>query len=90
LNNKKKFKNCKNKKQLFFDFFLPDFNCCIEYDGIQHFEIVEFFGGEKSFNERLINDNIKNDFCEENNISLLRISYKDNINEILEKIIIEI
>ena len=29
------------------DFYLPEYNMCIEYDGIQHFESVTFFGGDK-------------------------------------------
>lgn len=34
----KYFSNCKLIRPLPFDFYLPDYNCCIEYDGIQHFE----------------------------------------------------
>jgi hypothetical protein len=54
---------------------------CIEYDGIQHFEPIEKWGGIERFNKQLINDNIKNEYCVKNNINLLRISYKD-INNI--------
>ena len=39
-----KFKNCVNPKTgylLRFDFYLPKYNCCIEYDGIQHFKYYE-------------------------------------------------
>ena len=38
--NQKSFNNCRNpetNRKLFFDFYLPDYNCCIEYDGEQHF-----------------------------------------------------
>jgi very-short-patch-repair endonuclease len=82
-----KFKKCKNKKELPFDFFVKDLNLCIEFDGEQHFKAFEIFGGEKKFKEIKINDNIKNNFCKQNNINLIRISYKDikNINEILWK-----
>lgn len=34
----KTFKDCKDQGNLKFDFYLPNYNCCIEYDGIQHFE----------------------------------------------------
>lgn len=82
-----KFKDCRNIFELPFDFYLPKYNLCIEYDGIQHFEPVEFFGGEKSFKERKCKDDIKNKYCKDNGINLLRISYKDikNINEIIKQ-----
>lgn len=84
-NQEKNFKNCIYKKYLFFDFYLPDYNICIEYDGIQHFEIVEYFGGIKTYEENLKRDKIKNEYCQSNNIHLIRISYKDNINDILNQ-----
>ena len=82
-----KFKDCRNIFELPFDFYLPKYNLCIEYDGIQHFEPIEFFGGELSLEERKLKDSIKDKFCENNNINLLRISYKDikNINEIIKQ-----
>ena len=80
-NTQKRFKKCKNKLSLPFDFYLPDYNTCIEYDGKQHFEPVKRFGGSEQYQKTLINDNIKNIFCDKNNINLLRITYKDNINQ---------
>lgn len=82
-----KFKNCKLHKELPFDFYIPSLNIAIEYDGIQHFEIVGHFGGLDSFIERKIRDTIKSFYCQQNNIKLIRIPYWefDNINEILNK-----
>lgn len=62
-------------------------NICIEYDGEQHFNINEYFGGEKEFNNIKQNDEIKNKYCIENNINLIRIPYYDfnNIDNILNK-----
>lgn len=79
-----KFKDCKRKRCLPFDFYLPDYNMCIEYDGRQHFEPAECFGGVESFIETQQNDLIKNKYCEDNNIILLRIRYDENINNILD------
>ncbi len=83
----KKFDNCKNKRYLPFDFYLPDYNLLIEYDGKQHFESINYFGGDDAFIKRKNNDEIKNKFCIDNNIPLLRIKYDEinNINEILNK-----
>ena len=47
----------------------------IEYDGEQHFRPKEIFGGEKEFKIRQEYDNIKNKWCKENNIPLIRIPY---------------
>ena len=72
-----KFDECKNKKHLPFDFYLPEYNCCIEYDGKQHFEPVNYFGGEQQFKCRQKNDKIKTEYCKENGIGLIRIPYTD-------------
>lgn len=78
-----KFQDCKNKFPLKFDFFLPDFKICIEYDGQQHFSSKWL--GIKSFNQTKINDSIKDEYCKINNIPLLRIRFDDKNLE--EKII---
>ena len=79
----KTFEGCYYKSKLRFDFYLPDFNICIEYDGPQHLKPYTFFGGIETFNKIQIRDNIKNDFCKENNINLIHIFYGKNIDEIL-------
>lgn len=78
-------------KKYSFDFFLPDYNMCIEYDGEQHFMPIDFFGGKESFEKQVERDSIKNSFCIKNNILLIRIPYSeiDNINQILHNIIKE-
>jgi very-short-patch-repair endonuclease len=75
------FDKCIDKTTLPFDFFLPNYNLCIEYDGKQHFEKIDYWGGEENLKYIQNHDNIKNDFCENNNINLLRISYKDDIEK---------
>ena len=72
---------------LIFDFYLPDYNLCIEYDGLQHFKPVNYFGGIDAFNLQIKNDSLKNKYCLENQIKLLRIKYTDfkNIELILNE-----
>lgn len=77
----KKFPNCKDSKHLPFDFYLPNHNACIEYDGEQHYRIVDFFGGEEAFEKRRLHDRIKDDYCKEHGIKLLRIPYYKDIEE---------
>lgn len=92
--DQKTFENCKYKKKgnLEFDFYLSDFNMCIEYDGEQHFKEGRFFATNKNLKEIKIRDQIKNDYCFQNGIRLLRIPYWDfnNIEKILEKNLLEI
>lgn len=85
-----KFDDCFNTYKLPFDFFLPDYNICIEYDGKQHFEILEHWGGEFEFNNRIENDSIKNQYCLTNNIKLYRIKYDENHIERIKQIIEDI
>jgi len=82
-----KFNDCKYKNQLPFDFYLPNYNICIEYDGKQHYQIIEHFGGYKRLNEQRIKDKIKTKYCKNNNIKLIRIPYTEynNIEKILNK-----
>lgn len=60
-----------------FDFYIPSKNYCIEYDGIQHYTPIKLWGGENGHKNQLIRDQLKNKFCDDNNIKLLRISYTD-------------
>ena len=72
------FEDCKNVKLLPFDFYLPELNICIEYNGKQHYEPIEFFGGDEGFNKQQKRDKLKVKFCNENNIKLLIIAYNEN------------
>lgn len=80
-NFQKRFDGCKNKNTLPFDFYIPKYNLCIEYDGLQHYKPVKKYGGKKAFLIRKNNDNIKNIFCSNNGIDLLRIRYDENVFE---------
>jgi len=76
----KHFDTCRFKetgKQASFDFYLPDYNCVIEYDDIQHFEYRTDGGwnNESAFIETQKRDNFKNEWCKENHINIIRIPY---------------
>jgi hypothetical protein len=84
----KRFIDCTNTlkgtlcRQLPFDFYLPKFNTCIEYDGEQHYKPVLTFGGEEAFKTQKIRDKIKNQYCKKNGIKLIRIPYTMKKGEI--------
>lgn len=78
----KKFDGCVGiKHKLPFDFYIPKIRTVIEFDGIQHFQPISYFGGIEAYERLKINDKIKNDYCEENYINLIRIRY-DQIDDI--------
>ena len=85
-----KFDNCKNKRCLPFDFYLPYYNTCIEYDGIQHYEpkqIARKMSKEvayKSYIQTKHNDLIKNEYCKKHCILLIRIPYWELEDENIE------
>lgn len=91
----KRFKDCRYKNPLPFDFYLPDHNICIEYDGVGHFR-PKVYSSKSTEEEAIIElietqkrDKIKTDYCINSGILLLRIHYLDlnNINNILNNTI---
>ena len=87
----KRFKNCKNKIPLPFDFYLPELNILIEYDGEQHFKpfyrIKNTENALMKLKKTQHNDKIKNDYCSLNNIPLLRIKYTESVDKRLSSIL---
>lgn len=83
--NEYSFDDCKFKNKLKFDFYLDDINTIIEFDGQQHYNIIDYFGGYDGFVDTKIRDTVKNIYCKQNNIKLIRIPYWeiDNIETIL-------
>jgi hypothetical protein len=86
----KTFEGCKYKNLLPFDFYLSDYNIAIEYDGEHHDKVIP--RGNMTYEQaeeelKLIKnkDSIKTNFCKNNNIPLIRISYlqKDYILHVL-------
>lgn len=74
---------CKNKRPLPFDFYIPKLNVIVEFDGIQHFYPNRFGADDYEFFKIKTNDDIKNSWCLKNNIKLIRIPYFE-INRIVE------
>ena len=80
----KKFDDCKDINSLPFDFYLPDYNLVIEFDGQHHFKNVDNMA---DYEITVKHDKIKNEYCMFHNIDLLRIPYWEGNN--IEKILKE-
>ena len=79
---------CRHKLPLPFDFYLTDLNILIEYDGIQHFKPIKFFGGDEGLKNTKLRDQIKTDFVKNNDYILYRIRYNQDIQEELKRILL--
>lgn len=89
--------NIKTNRKLVFDFYLPEHNICIEFDGEQHYK-PKSFGSNQSYDTKINNlkliqsrDKLKDEYCQNNNIRLIRITYKqiDSIDLLLKFIDIQ-
>ena len=83
------FKDLKDKGALRFDFAILNKDNqvirLIEFDGEQHFKEVDFFSQSLEENQR--HDTIKNQYCKDNNIPLVRIPYWERNNITLEMLL---
>lgn len=85
------FDDCKHKRTLEFDFYLPQKNTVIEFDGKQHFQMMKYAKTNeeniRQFQLGQLRDEIKNQYCIQKNIRMLRIPYWefDNIETILSE-----
>ena len=84
------FNDCRDTLPLPFDFYLYDYNCCIEFDGEGHYEPRNWNGASnekaiETYELTVSHDAIKTQYCNDNNIKLIRIPYWEYNN--IEKII---
>ena len=79
------------------DFYLPEYNVAVECQGIQHFDIVKNWGGNKKLKRQKELDKNKKELCEEHGIKILYFTHEDyklflgellikSTNELLRKI----
>lgn len=69
------FNDCRDQWPLRFDFYLPEMNTVIEFDGEQHYVDNHYFDFVYDTNKK--HDAIKNEYCEQKGISMIRIPYWD-------------
>ena len=86
----KRFVDCRDIYTLPFDFYIPELNICIEYQGEQHYRPVNFGGisDEEAYNNFLktqYHDEIKRNYCVDNNIKLVCVPYWEDVDEYLNK-----
>jgi very-short-patch-repair endonuclease len=75
----KGFPGLRDNKPLRFDFFLHEMRTLIEFDGIQHFQSIELWGGDAAYAQTLRKDRIKTKWAELNGYNLIRIPYTETV-----------
>lgn len=61
------------------NFYLPDYNIVIEYQGGQHFRSVEYFGGEEKIKKRQELYERKYNLCKDNNVKIFYYSIEKHL-----------
>ena len=84
----KQFENCFYINNLKFDFYINN-QYLIEFDGVQHFQSGSGWNTEEVFKSIQIRDNIKNEYCKQNNIPLIRIPYTHYDDLCIEDLLLE-
>ena len=81
---------CRDVRLLPFDFYLPEHNTCIEFDGEFHFKSwSKSKNSIRKYEDTKRRDKIKTEYCIKNSIRLIRIPYweSENIPTIMESIL---
>lgn len=69
------------------DIYLPSLNVAIEYQGAQHYEPIEFFGGQKAFERNVERDKRKKQICEKHKCVLIYADKGYDLDEIIKTIV---
>jgi hypothetical protein len=81
----KTFDDLRDNRLLSYDFYIPSQNILIEYQGQQHYEPIDHFGGEYKFKTQRHHDKMKADYAKSNNYNLITVPYtKDTFSKIKE------
>ena len=69
-----------------FDIYFPELNIAVEYQGQQHYESIEFFGGDDAFKKNIQRDNLKRKKCLANNCDLIYVNKDYAIEDVISNI----
>ena len=86
--SQKVFDDLKDTTYLSYDFYIPDQNILIEYQGIQHYEPVDHFGGDDKFAIQQRHDKLKSDYAKNHGYNLIAVPYtEDNFSKVKKYLI---
>lgn len=85
----KTFDDLKDTKPLSYDFYIPDQSILIEYQGIQHYQPTEYFGGKSKFKLQQKHDQMKADYAKAHHYNLIAIPYTEDTFSKIKKYLIK-
>lgn len=87
--SQKTFDDLKDKDCLSYDFYIPDQDILIEYQGQQHYEPVDYFGGEAQFKLQQKHDKMKLDYAKFHSYNLITVPYTEDTFSKIKKYLIK-
>lgn len=85
----KTFDDLRDSQPLSYDFYIPDQNILIEYQGIQHYEPIDYFGGEARFKLQQQHDKMKSDYAKSHHYNLIAVPYTEDAFSNIKKYLIK-
>lgn len=85
----KTFDDLKDTQLLSYDFYIPDQNILIEYQGIQHYEPIDYFGGNGMFEYQQKHDKMKADYAKAHNYKLIAVPYTEDTFSKIKKYLVK-
>lgn len=83
------FDDLKDNRLLSYDFYIPDQNILIEYQGIQHYQPVDIFGGETQYKNQQKHDKMKLGYAKNNGYNLITVPYTEDTLSKIKKYLIK-
>ncbi|AIZ94631.1 hypothetical protein LfeInf_005 [Lactobacillus phage LfeInf] len=74
----KTFPDLKYKSYLSYDFYIPSQSILIEYQGIQHYQPIDHFGGDDQFTIQQKHDQMKLDYAKSHGYNLIAVPYTED------------
>lgn len=71
----KTFDDLKDTQFLSYDFYIPDQSILIEYQGRQHYQPIDYFGGDSAFKKQQKHDKMKADYAKKHKYNLIAVPY---------------
>jgi uncharacterized protein with PIN domain len=85
----KTFDDLRDIHLLSYDFYIPDQNILIEYQGIQHYQAIEYFGGDATFKRQQKHDKMKLDYAKAHHHNLIAVPYTEDTFSKIKKYLLK-
>lgn len=85
----KTFDDLVDKTNLSYDFFIPNQNILIEYQGVQHYEPIDIFGGDERLKYQQKHDRMKADYAKSHNYNLIAVPYTQDTFSKIKKYLVK-